>query len=605
MSKSDPLHPSPRRSAPPLSQVGRGVGGESKRHIRSFIKHTSRMMVLMLTLAACAAQPAAPAVMQQPTEHVTSPTAQPARSIEIDEHVWKILYRRGGWAGSASADLRAVGDVMLGRGVADVAQKHGRAYPFAATHALLDGDLTLGNLESPLTDRTEPLRPGPYQLPASTAFAPELQAAGFDALSLANNHALDVGPQGLQDAANALHGAGIAPLGVGPNDKAARTPTVIQASGQRVALLAFNAVADPEDQPNESSNWGRAWLDDAALQTVQQARHAADTVIVMVHWGAEYAAAPTAVQHEWARKLVGAGADVIIGAHPHVLQPVEQVESDGRSGVVAYSLGNFIFDQSFSQDTSTSTVLRVLLDEHGVALVAAAPVEIVAGQPRPLALDAQAAQTALATLGMPKATPLQAWRWDGKAAEPVSAPPDLRLISRPTAIAVDLRGDGQPLHATLDSQGHVEVLDKNTVVWQNEEPNWHVTRMDSGDPNDDGRMELVLLLWKPDEHGVLRSHPFLMGWRGGHYRIIWGGSATTTPIQDLAVGDLDGDGRQELVVLEGGAQPGDAATNISVWHWHGWGFEREWTSAAGQWRDLALVDISGDGRLDIVAHSDR
>jgi poly-gamma-glutamate synthesis protein (capsule biosynthesis protein) len=377
---------------------------------------------------------------------------------------------------------------------------------------------------------------------------------------------------------------------------------VLNAGRQRVALLAFNAVADPADQPNEGSDWGRARLDDAALQRVQQARHDADAVVVMVHWGAEYAATPTAAQHEWARKLVGAGADVIIGAHPHVLQPVEQVESNGHSGIVAYSLGNFIFDQSFRQETSTGAVLRVLLDEHGVALVAAAPVEIVAGQPRPLALDTEIARTALASLGMPETPTLQAWRWDGKAAEPIQTPSDLRLPPRPTKINVDLRGDGQPLRATLDSQGHIEVRDNNAVVWQNEEPNWRVTRMDSGDPNDDGRIELVLLLWKPDEHGVLRAHPFLMGWRGGHYRIIWGGSATATPIQDLAVGDLDGDGRQELVVLEGGAQPGDAATNISVWHWHGWGFEREWTSAAGQWRDLALVDVSGDGRLDIVAH---
>ncbi len=138
----------------------------------------------------------------------------------------------------------------------------------------------------------------------------------------------------------------------------------------------------------------------------------------------------------------------------------------------------------------------------------------------------------------------------------VALSPDTQIAVRPRRLSVDLRGNGQPLWATLDEDGRVEVRDGEAadapLVWQNEADSWRVMRIDAGDPNWDGRVELVLLLWKPDAQGVMRSHPFLMGWRGGHYRIIWGGSATQMPIQDLALGDLDGDGRQELAVLEGG-----------------------------------------------------
>jgi hypothetical protein len=242
-----------------------------------------------------------------------------------------------------------------------------------------------------------------------------------------------------------------------------------------------------------------------------------------------------------------------------VLQPVEALATAGHSGVVAYSLGNFIFDQAFSHTTRTGTMLRVLLDSQGVVLVAAAPIEIIDGQPRPIALEGTLAQAALRALGAASSRQLQAWSWDGHTAAPVPIPPDTQLAARPDRLAADLRGDGQPVWATLADQGMVEVRDGAAVdaphIWRNEEPGWRVVRIDVGDAGNDGRMELLLLLWQLDPQGVLRSHPFLIGWRGGRYRGVWGGGAAAVPIQDAAVGDVDGDGRQELVVLEGRARP--------------------------------------------------
>ncbi|NTU82697.1 MAG: hypothetical protein HGA45_25565, partial [Chloroflexales bacterium] len=173
-------------------------------------------------------------------------------------------------------------------------------------------------------------------------------------------------------------------------------------------------------------------------------------------------------------------------------------------------------------------------------------------------------------------------------------------------VAADLRGDGAPLWAELDAAGVVTVRDGAApdapMVWSNERPGWRFTRIVAGDPNDDGRVELLMLLWQPDEAGHLRaSQPYLLGWRGGRYRIIWGGSATGAPIQDVALADLDADGRGELVVLEGGEGPGDPGDHVSVWRWHGWGFELAWRSPLGRWGAVGLLDVDGDGAAEIVA----
>jgi poly-gamma-glutamate synthesis protein (capsule biosynthesis protein) len=559
--------------------------------------------LLLIIALLCAACSATPGRASRPL-----PTSTPP-----DLAGWRELYRRDGWAGGAALDVRAVGDVMLGRLVGTIARQRGLDYPFAAARPLLAGDLTLGNLEGPLTERMSPLRPGPYRLPASPAFAAPLRAAGFDALALANNHALDVGPQGLQDTDAALRAAGIAPLGAGATADAAGEPFITTTAGLRVGLLAFNDVGDPEDNADEGrSSWGRAWLGDAALARVRAARADADAVVVLVHWGREYAPTPTPRQREWAAKLVEAGADLIVGAHPHVLQPVERIEGGARAGVVAYSLGNFLFDQGDRPETSAGAALRVLLDKEGVALVAAAPIQIVAGQARPLAPESAEGRAALCPLQRdcaPSPSPLpvaRAWRWDGETGHALEAPPATPPDAHPRRISVDLRGDGRPLWATLDDAGLVELRDGPAadapVVWRNEASAWRVTRIDAGDIDGDGRLELFLLLWRPDAGGALGSHPFLVGWRGGRFRVIWGGSATEPPLQDAAVGDLDGDGHDELAVLLGGKLPGDAASSVAVWRWHDWVFEQLWRGDAPGARGLWLRDLDGDGRLELEAN---
>ncbi len=142
--------------------------------------------------------------------------------------------------------------------------------------------------------------------------------------------------------------------------------------------------------------------------------------------------------------------------------------------------------------------------------------------------------------------------------------------------AIDLTGDGVPEEVRLEGE-QVVVYEAGLEAWRGL-PEWQVAGLALGDPNDDGRAEIVLSLWKVDGSGEPRSHPFVVGYRGGSYRVLWGGSALARPIHDVALADVDGDGAQELLVLEEPA-PGERA--VAAWRWHGWGFSLLWRSPPG------------------------
>jgi poly-gamma-glutamate synthesis protein (capsule biosynthesis protein) len=265
----------------------------------------------------------------------------------------------------ASLTLILVGDVMLGRGVAQALDGDWEA-AFAEVRPWLGegGDRpgqaqtrskALANLESPLT--ALPQVADGHDLRAPPEAAAALHAAGFDAVSLANNHALDAGEAGLRETASALRGAGIVPW-------TESTPTVI-AGAPSVRGLAFDDSAASLDVASAA-----VAVADAAAQ--------ADVVVVSIHWGGEYQAAPGARQQAIASALSEAGARVIAGHGPHVLQPVEWV---GET-LVAYSLGNFLFDQHYPLDCRWGAILRVTLQGTRVAAVEAIPTVAERGRVR-------------------------------------------------------------------------------------------------------------------------------------------------------------------------------------------------------------------------------
>ncbi len=538
----------------------------------------------------------------------------PTPASAPDAALWQTLYTRAAPASGQTIDVRAVGDLMLGRGVARAANGDWDAV-FAGVSArgatpLLGGDLTLGNLESQLarvmpTDR--------LQLIGPPDAAPALARAGFDALSLANNHTYDAGDVGLRQSSGALRAAGIAPLGVGEADK---QPAIRRIGGLKVALLAASGVAGARDPAADATAIPRAGLDEALLAAVRLAAGRADVTVVVVHWGDEYAPTGSQMQRAWAERLVAAGADLIVGAHPHVVQPFAVVAAGGRSGLVLYSLGNFLFDQPGRWETSSGAVARVTLDAEGVVELAAAPVDTIGGRLAPLPPDSREGRQTLNALGAslpPGAVgahhpTLLAWSWDGTTARALPVPRTANQIVWPQTLYVDLRGDGQPQLVRLHDDGTLLVYagtaERGAPVWDSRVYGWPVRRIVAGDPNDDGRAELLMLLRKPDRDGVTRTHPFLLGERRGALKIVWGGSPRPTEILDAAVGDLDGDLRDELVFLEAGATP-EALPTVAIFRWHSWFFVEQWRSPPGRYRAVATRDIDGDGRDDLLVDTVR
>jgi len=250
-----------------------------------------------------------------------------------------------------SLALAFVGDVMLGRGVAQALKGDWEAAFAEVRPWLAQADLAFANLESPLTTASQ-IGDG-YDLRAPPGAVAALQAAGFDVVSLANNHALDAGETGRQDTTDTLTAAGIAPL-------------TGQPAGHQLAGCRFLALDDSV-----------APLDlEAAVEAVAAAAEQANLVVVSVHWGGEYQAAPSQRQRAIARALAEAGADVVVGHGPHVLQRVEWMDET----LVAYSLGNFLFDQPYPADCRQGAVLLVTLRGGRVVTAEAIPTVVEQGR---------------------------------------------------------------------------------------------------------------------------------------------------------------------------------------------------------------------------------
>lgn len=237
--------------------------------------------------------------------------------------------------------LAAVGDIALNAGYEDRARQNRGQEVFAGITPLFSGaDLVIGNLEGALTERPSASPPWRHCLRGNPAYAPVLRAAGFHVLSLANNHMMDYGWPGVEDTIARVTSAGIGVVGAGKNLDEARRPALITVEDVRVAILAYCAVAVRNPLYATVDGPGVAPAQPSYIEEdVLKAKNQADFVVVCVHWGQEFVAYPTPRIRRLARKIISAGAGIIIGHHPHVLQGVEKV----GNGLVAYSLGNFTF----------------------------------------------------------------------------------------------------------------------------------------------------------------------------------------------------------------------------------------------------------------------
>ena len=246
------------------------------------------------------------------------------------------------------------GDVMLSRHVNDKMAKYGDySWPFLKISDLLgSSDLTAVNLESPFAESKSYYVPtGSFMFKADPKSAAGLSAAGIDIVSLANNHIMNQGGVGLEKTLQILTETGIMAVGAGKNDVAARQAGVANIRGKRIAFLAY---AYPEDGSVASNKRpGIAGMDvDLMTEDIKDSRTQADIVIVMMHAGEEYTAKPNRQQISFAHAAIDSGADLVIGHHPHWPQEYEFY----KGKPIIYSLGNLIFDQMWSPETSLGLV---------------------------------------------------------------------------------------------------------------------------------------------------------------------------------------------------------------------------------------------------------
>lgn len=274
--------------------------------------------------------------------------------------------------------------------------------------------------------------------------------------------------------------------------------------------------------------------------------------------------------------------DMVSGHHPHVIQEYPVIHPSGNPSnnsvqLVAYSLGNSVFDQQFDE-TAHGLALRVFIDENRLPAVQALA---IAATPKPRLMPPESAEAFLLQPNPPVRRIGFVCHDSGCEQTAISPTP---ASGRFRSGTIDLTGDGVDEEVHL-SGNEVSIIRDGAQVWQSPQE-WQVLDLALGDPNDDGRGELLLALLKADEEGLLRSHPFIVGYRGGIYRLLWGGSAVSAPILEVELGDVNGDQVQELILIEDlGKSEGKC---VSVWRWHGWGFSQLWRSQPASYYNLTL-----------------
>jgi poly-gamma-glutamate capsule biosynthesis protein CapA/YwtB (metallophosphatase superfamily) len=276
--------------------------------------------------------------------------------------------------------ITAVGDILLGQ-VKD---------PFGDVRTALTGaDVTFGNLECPLTTATEltsskskqDIADGEqYVFKAHPRWANDLALAGFDVLSIANNHTVDYRAKGLTDTIAALKQHGIKPVGAGANQAEARSLRIVSVGNVQVGFLAASTIVYPgygatpsgpgvaAHKPGDPERW--------LTETVAAAKRKVDILCVSIHWGIERQDQPTAYQKKIAEACARAGASFVIGHHPHCLQPTEVV----NGCLVVYSLGNFV-GLGTDAKTMQSVILTASFEEGKLRWYEQTPIRIVGHRP--------------------------------------------------------------------------------------------------------------------------------------------------------------------------------------------------------------------------------
>lgn len=275
---------------------------------------------------------------------------------------------------AASVSLAAVGDIRLDGPIATAAAAHGPAAPTADVAAELVADIVFGNLETPITTRGVKT-PKTWNFRAHPRSLKIIRKSGFTVLNLANNHVWDYGEEGFLDTLRHLRRGRWILIGAGRDREDAEAVKVITKGGLRIGFVGLTSTYPKEGWAKERKPGVAYSAYERVPRIVSRAKARCDVLVVSFHGGAELAEQPNEIQKAVAHAAVDAGADLFLGHHPHVLQPLEIY----RDKPVLYSLGNFLF-VSPSTSTQHTAIARVQLSSRGVSGIEFVPLEINGGR---------------------------------------------------------------------------------------------------------------------------------------------------------------------------------------------------------------------------------
>lgn len=517
---------------------------------------------------------------------------QKKKTIPVDEEV----------------SLIAVGDISYSRGVERTVKVRGDInYPFLQIgNYLRRADIVFANLETPITEGRE-IADFEMVFRSNPGTEKALKDAGFSILSLANNHTLNFGEKGLLDTLSYLDDVDIRYSGAGKNDEEANTPVFIKKKGIIFSFLSYNdSDVVPAFYEARENRAGTAFMRvEKMIKAVREAKKISDFVIVSMHSGTEYVDSPNNSQVNFAHSAIDAGADLVIGHHPHVVQTVEEY----KGNFIFYSLGNFVFDQSWSQNTKEALIIKIHFRKKGINKISFLPV-VSQDLVQVRLANSNEAERILSRLKIPLNKSF-AYYWNEKKDNFEKESRGVfyknkilnKSISRKEELA-DLDGDSIFEKYILEN-GSVKVSEGENLVWQSP-PSWWIDDFILADSNNNGSLNLNLSLWKSGSFGSskpfwieendmsVKNHFFIYEFsRDKEFKQLWSSSNLSVPNCEFKIADVDMDGNNDLIVIEGSYSDDFSCKGgyLAVWKWNSWGFSNEWRSESDSFYNLDLEKI--------------
>jgi len=487
--------------------------------------------------------------------------------------------------------LAAVGDVMLSRTVADKINRYGNSYPFLGVNRWLsETDVVFGNLETPLTPGRRIL-PNEMVFRSDPALASVLNNYNFSLLSLANNHTMNFGDEGIRSTFLSFRSAGLDYVGAGENFLAAVQPKYLESQGIKLAFLAYNdSDVVPQSYAADEETPGTVFMDVAVMtEAVRRAKQEADFVIVSIHSGQEYADQHNQRQEDFSKAAIDSGAELVIGHHPHVIQDIEVY----KGKLIFYSLGNFIFDQMWSEEVRQSLGLKIYFTPEGISRAHLYPFRID-DYSQPVSIKGEGAEKILRRLQFNYES-RGVYMWDKEAGD--FKKEDLAVINliKPNPgnlyrrLTSDLNQNG--LIETLELKaGSFSIEENGQSLWSSPD-NWWVEDFSLADSNGDGFSDINISAWRQDQ--AMLNYFMIYSLLDNKVSLIWESEALEAPVCRFLIRDFNEDGTNDFAVLEGdyNEQPECLSRNLAVWSWNGASLKNIWRIPARGYSRIAPEGI--------------